>query len=137
MPMAFSNEVDARLRAPSASRSREAAAVLARWIRKCTAFGLPTALALLVFLGAPLGTAGSARAADMTFSLVPMGNPTKCRASCVDVIAADGEIVLSTPDTFLAFVKSHLSDPNLRSVVLMNSPGGRVVAWTFATSAQR
>ena len=64
----------------------------------------------------------------MTFRLVPIGNPAKCKSRCVDAIAADGEITNSTPDAFVAFLMRTFRDPRVRSVVLLNSPGGRVVA---------
>ena len=70
----------------------------------------------------------AAQAEDMTFRLVPIGDPAKCKSRCVDVIAADGEITNSTPDEFVAFLMRTFRDPRVRSVVLLNSPGGRVVA---------
>jgi hypothetical protein len=69
-----------------------------------------------------------ARADDMSFRLVSVGNPAKCKSQCVDAIAADGEITNSTPEAFVAFIMRTFRDPKVRSVVLLNSPGGRVVA---------
>ena len=76
------------------------------------------ALALLVQTAA-------AQAEDMTFRLVPIGDPAKCKSRCVDAIAADGEITNSTPDEFVAFLMRTFRDPRVRSVVLLNSPGGQ------------
>jgi hypothetical protein len=70
----------------------------------------------------------TAQARDMTFRLVPIGDPAKCKSQCVDVIAADGEITNSTPNEFVAFLLRTFRDPRVRSVVLLNSPGGHVVA---------
>src|ERR1039458_6182638 len=46
----------------------------------------------------------AARAGDMTFRLVPIGDPTNCKSRCVVAIAAEGEITNSTPDEFVAFL---------------------------------
>jgi hypothetical protein len=91
--------------------------------------GLKAAIiAAFVVLVACMLSPGVARSAEMTFRLVKMGDPAKCRAKCPDVIAAEGEITERTPETFLAFVKAHARDDNLRSIVLFHSPGGRVIA---------
>lgn len=70
----------------------------------------------------------AAQADDMTFRLVPIGDPAKCKSQCLDVIAADGQITNSTPDDFVAFLMKTFQDPRVRSVVLLNSPGGGVAA---------
>ena len=80
---------------------------------------------LLAMLGAPLG-AGSAWAADMSFALVDYGQ--RCGTKCPQVIAADGEITAKTPQAFLDFVAAHVPSGQLHAIVLINSPGGRVVA---------
>ena len=69
-----------------------------------------------------------ARAEAMTFRLVPLTSPAKCKSRCVEAIAADGEITNSTPDAFVNFLTQTFRNPRARSVVLLNSPGGRVVA---------
>ena len=66
------------------------------------------------------------RAADMRFALVSYGQ--KCGQSCPQVIVADGEITARTPQAFLDFVGQHIRSGRLHSIVLINSPGGRVVA---------
>lgn len=78
--------------------------------------------ALLCFCAA--AAPGAAKA--MEFSVVPF-SAGSCGAQCPEVIGATGEITSSTPDEFLAFVQSHVSDRRLRSIVLIHSPGGSVV----------
>jgi hypothetical protein len=66
--------------------------------------------------------------ADMSFRLTPVVDAARCGAHCPMAIVADGEIVDSTPDAFLAFVKSNAGAGDVRSIVLLNSQGGKVVA---------
>ena len=84
-------------------------------------------LACVVVTSGVLG-AGVAAAHPMRFSLVPLTDPSRCRAHCSEVISADGEIVNSTPRAFLSFLRQHFRDPRLRVVVFLNSAGGKVVA---------
>lgn len=85
--------------------------------------------ALLVFGLAPLFSfAQIARAEEMTFRLVQVGDPAKCGTSCPAVIAAEGEITNDTPGAFLSFVESNIESANLHAVVFLDSPGGKVVA---------
>lgn len=65
--------------------------------------------------------------ADMSFRLVSVQDGD-CGAHCAQAIAADGEISDSTPGEFIAFVRAHARSRNVRSVILLNSPGGKVVA---------
>ncbi|HLW92063.1 MAG TPA: hypothetical protein VKS78_12305 [Roseiarcus sp.] len=51
-----------------------------------------------------------------------------CRAECPQIIVAEGVIEQDTPQAFIDFVKSAAEQPGARGVVLLNSPGGRVVA---------
>jgi hypothetical protein len=44
------------------------------------------------------------------------------------VIAAQGEIGPETPDAFVAFVRENARGGNLHGIVLLDSPGGKVVA---------
>jgi hypothetical protein len=91
--------------------------------------------ALLVFLGLALGGAGliarpesaAAQSAPMSFRLAKL-EATSCGARCPRVIVAEGVIEQDTPEEFVAFLTSVADAPNLRDVVLLNSPGGRVVA---------
>lgn len=68
------------------------------------------------------------RAAEMSFRLVDFGNPAKCKASCPQVIAAEGEITSDTPQAFLDFAVAHIGSGRLHAIVLMHSQGGQVVA---------
>jgi hypothetical protein len=63
----------------------------------------------------------------MTFRLLPLEDASRCGSQCAQAIAADGEITNSTPQEFLSFVDQNLHG-NVRAVVFLNSPGGRVVA---------
>ncbi len=85
----------------------------------------PTLILPLVMLCAAFA-AGSAAATDMRFSLVGYGQG--CGAKCPQVIAAEGEITAKTPQAFTDFVGAHIQSGQLHSIVLINSPGGRVVA---------
>ena len=69
---------------------------------------------------------GGPAQADMRFSLTTIGGA--CGARCPQAIVADGEITESTPDEFIAFVRANSRARDVRSVVLLNSPGGKVVA---------
>ena len=71
---------------------------------------------------------GIAEAQEMTFRLVPAQDTAKCGDKCLQIIAAEGEIVETTPAAFVGFVKQHLADQRVRSVILFNSPGGQVAA---------
>ena len=68
-----------------------------------------------------------ARAAEMRFQLVPVGDIARCGGRCPMAIAAQGEITNSTPEEFTAFVAANLSSDML-SVVYLDSPGGKVVS---------
>lgn len=81
---------------------------------------------LLLGLAAALAAA-PARAEDMSFRLATLATG-QCGAYCPQVVAAEGEIVEETPDAFLNFVRSHLGGGQLRSILLLDSPGGKVVA---------
>lgn len=70
----------------------------------------------------------AAHAAEMSFRLVDFGDPARCRASCPQVIAAEGEITARTPQAFLDFVAKHIGSGRLHSIILLHSQGGQVVA---------
>ena len=86
-------------------------------------------LAAAFAIGLLAGTS-LARADDMAFKLVALSDPQACRSAtkCVDVIVADGEIVDATPQAFMSFLAKSMDDNRLRTVVFINSPGGKVVA---------
>jgi len=72
---------------------------------------------------------GGAAAQAMSFRLAPVVSPESCRGPCPNAIVADGEITDETPDEFMAFVGSRArGGGDVRSIVLLNSPGGKVVA---------
>jgi len=62
----------------------------------------------------------SARAEEMSFRVIG--------ASGARVIAVQGEINDDTPDAFLNFVSQNVGAGNVHGVVLLDSPGGKVVA---------
>jgi hypothetical protein len=69
-----------------------------------------------------------AKAAEpMSFRLLPLEDASRCGSQCAQAIVADGEITNATPQEFLSFVAQNLQG-NVRAVVFLNSPGGRVVA---------
>jgi hypothetical protein len=72
----------------------------------------------------------------MTFRTAPLDSPI-CGSRCPEVIVADGVIEEDTPQTFIDFTRQIASSPGLRSVILLNSPGGNVVASMELGSAFR
>jgi hypothetical protein len=79
-------------------------------------------LALSALLAAP-----SACAAEMSFRLATTAS-ANCADHCPRVIVAEGEIVEDTADAFVSFLRDQGHETELRSIVLLDSPGGRVVA---------
>lgn len=84
-------------------------------------------LAMVALLTAPPLSAARA-AGDMQFSLSAIGAAAQCGAGCAKVIVADGEITNGTPAAFIDFLKTHARDRQVRTVVFINSPGGKVHA---------
>lgn len=64
----------------------------------------------------------------MSFRLIQVGDPSRCGAQCPAAIAAEGEITNSTPAAFINFVQRSAAASDLRSVVFLDSPGGKVVS---------
>jgi hypothetical protein len=81
----------------------------------------------LAALLAIVAAAAPARADDMSFRLVTLAD-SHCGGRCPQVVAAEGEIVEETPDVFLRFLRNRASREPLRSILLIDSPGGKVVA---------
>jgi hypothetical protein len=81
---------------------------------------------LLLLLAAVL-IAAPAHAEDMSFRAIALGSES-CGARCELVVAAEGEIVEGTPGAFLSFVRQNVGGGKLHGVVLLDSPGGKVVA---------
>lgn len=83
--------------------------------------------AVLLLLGAAAVLAAApARSDDMTFRVVTLG-AGHCGARCPRIIAAEGQIVETTPNAFLNFVREH-AGAQVHSIMLLHSPGGKVVA---------
>jgi hypothetical protein len=70
---------------------------------------------------------GGAAAEEMTFRVVGL-NSGRCGANCPQVIAAEGEIGDATPDAFVNFIAQNVGGGHLHGIVLLDSPGGKVVA---------
>jgi hypothetical protein len=85
------------------------------------------ALCALALLAHCVVAASPAGAEEMSFRVVGL-NTGNCNARCPQVIAAQGEIAEGTPDAFLSFVGQNVDGGNLRGIVLLDSPGGKVVA---------
>ncbi len=68
-----------------------------------------------------------AQSSPMSFRLASIEG-RGCVARCPRVIVAEGAIAEDTPQAFVGFLKSVADSPGLRDVVVINSPGGRVVA---------
>ncbi len=72
---------------------------------------------------------GFARAGSqpMQFHVEPLRSAA-CGARCPNVVVADGVIEPNTPEVFADFARSAARTPNMKSLMLINSPGGNVVA---------
>jgi hypothetical protein len=87
------------------------------------AFGL-----CLAFLGG-LPAAAFGDPPDMTFQAVPLQDPATCAPRCAHAIEARGTIRRGTPQVFAQFLRDNepaMRAGQLRSVVLIDSPGGEV-----------
>jgi hypothetical protein len=87
-------------------------------------------LAALALAGAALAAsaqAAKAQSAPMSFRLAKLEG-RGCGARCPRVIVAEGVIEEDTPETFISFLASAADATDLKDVVVINSPGGRVVA---------
>jgi hypothetical protein len=76
---------------------------------------------------AVLAAGAPASAAPMSFGLVTVGLG-HCRGHCPQVISAQGEIDNGSADAFLDFVRRNVGGGDLHGVVLLDSPGGHVLA---------
>jgi hypothetical protein len=85
---------------------------------------VPAFLAIFAALSGPAACAN-----EMSFSIVTIGSSMRCGANCPSFIAADGEITNNTPAAFATFLQHNAPQiPLDRPVVLLDSPGGKVVA---------
>jgi hypothetical protein len=80
--------------------------------------------AALVCFGPALARADSG---PMRFHVEPL-QTASCGYNCPNVVVADGVIEPDTPQEFVDFARQAAHAPNLRAVMLINSPGGNVVA---------
>jgi hypothetical protein len=71
---------------------------------------------------------GCGAAQAMSFRLAPMVSGTACHGACPTAIVAEGEITDETPAEFMSFVGANARGGDVRSIVLLNSQGGKVVA---------
>jgi hypothetical protein len=71
--------------------------------------------------------AAMAQGSPMSFRLAKLESHS-CGARCPRVIVAQGVIEEDTPETFVAFLSSLADTANLRDVVVIDSPGGHVLA---------
>jgi hypothetical protein len=63
----------------------------------------------------------------MSFQLVTLGSG-RCRGACPQVVFAQGQIDEGTADNLLRFMQQNVNGAALHRVVLLDSPGGRVIA---------
>jgi hypothetical protein len=85
------------------------------------------ALALAFLLDPGRLTPAAAAEGPMSFQLVTLGSD-HCSARCPQVIFAQGQIDEGTADNLLRFVHENLRSGDLHGIVLLDSPGGHVVA---------
>ncbi len=90
---------------------------------RATAFRAALSVAL-TWVAPGLAWAGSE---PMQFHVAPLQS-AGCGVRCPNVVVADGVIEPDTPDVFLDFARQAARTSNLKSVMLINSPGGNVVA---------
>jgi hypothetical protein len=88
------------------------------------------ALVLSILAAAVLSVSAGQAAAQtepMSFRLATVDSKG-CTRNCPQIIVAEGVIEEDTPDNFVDFIRSAADQPGARGVVLLSSPGGRVVA---------
>jgi len=83
------------------------------------------AMALLLLVSPALR--GAAQADSLSFQLVELG-VSHCAGHCPQVIFAQGEIDEGAADALLQFVQQNVRSGELRGILLLDSPGGHVVA---------
>jgi hypothetical protein len=98
-----------------------------RFARPLSGAGLRFAL-LFGALAIVAAFGGNARAEEMTFNVTTIGDATICGRTCPAIIAANGEITNRTPSVFLDFLQRNSTHAGLHAIILLNSPGGKVVA---------
>jgi hypothetical protein len=86
-----------------------------------------TLAALVVGMSVTFPVVARADRGPMTFAIAELGGP-ECGAKCPKVVVAEGVIEEQTADQFLEFAHRAALADGLRAVVLIDSPGGNVVA---------
>ena len=92
--------------------------------RKSTGLSLAALAAAALLIAAAPARAG---AGPMQFRVEPL-QMEGCGMRCPNVVVADGVIEPDTPQQFVDFAREAARSQNLKSVMLINSPGGNVVA---------
>ncbi len=72
-----------------------------------------------------VAVSSGARAMDFHLESISDGH---CRAHCPRVIVAEGQISNSTPNEFVDFLRENVGNRDLRTIVMLDSQGGYVVA---------
>jgi hypothetical protein len=80
-----------------------------------------------VALACAIPQGASAGSQPMRFQVEPLQS-ANCGLHCPNIVVADGIIESDTPDVFVDFARQAARAPNLKAVMLINSPGGNVVA---------
>jgi hypothetical protein len=80
-----------------------------------------------VALACAIPLTASADSRPMRFQVEPLQS-ADCGYHCPNIVVADGVIEPDTPDVFVDFAREAARAPNLKAVMLINSPGGNVVA---------
>ena len=84
-----------------------------------------TALSLALACIAP--SQAQAGSQPMQFHVEPLRS-ADCGVKCPNVVVADGVIEPDTPEVFADFARAASRTPNMKSLMLINSPGGNVIA---------
>jgi hypothetical protein len=93
---------------------------LVSYVSAATLFAATVAFVAALMISVPAS-------AEMNFELVEISNTTRCDATCLKVVSAQGEITEHSADEFLAFLEHKLGKQRLKGIVLLHSPGGNVV----------
>ncbi len=81
----------------------------------------------LSLIAAAAFSTGARAGEEMSFRVVGLDSGD-CGARCPRVIAAEGEIAEGTPNAFVSFLRENAQGGKLHGILLLDSPGGKVVA---------
>ncbi len=87
-----------------------------------------TVASLLLFAGVSPHCLSPAHAERMSFSLTSAHGVEGCSKTCSTIVLADGQIDNTSPDRFEALVRNHLGPSPKGLTILIQSPGGYVIA---------